>query len=215
MKSPKRNQDGFITVDFIFATIFTFSFLILFFSLCFTLSVASVAQYITYSAARAYAPAHITVADQERMGTEKFNSFFAVPIFKNLFSKSLFELKDIRFGNFAENKSSGSGFSKSNAANDVFVGAQATFIAHLLEQKIPFLGKTGDEGQFKANFTAFLNREVSEEECREFYKKRMSRILEMSSGSAAGETFKAALPTINPPPPEPNSVWEVQLDNGC
>ena len=81
-----KNQSGFITVDFLFAIVLILGLSSLMFVLSFTLSVASITQYITYAAARNYEAAHIDEATQELRAQMNYQELISNPVFKPLYA---------------------------------------------------------------------------------------------------------------------------------
>lgn len=184
-----KNQSGFITVDFIFAITMLVGLTALLFTVTFTLSVASVTQYITYSAARNYQAAHITQDLQAERAKAKYEELINNAVFKPLYSQNWFKVDaDPTIGDHTKV------FPEYDAASDgvnTFWGVGTRFVAPILDFKIPFFGSTAPESDGSGNgfatyLASYLGREPSEEECLKFTADRWSAIRRLSvSGGAS------------------------------
>lgn len=76
MKS-RKNESGQITIDFLFALILTLGFFVLLFTMTFTLTVVEIAQYITFSAARAMSASNKDPTVQVEVARRKYGSLLA------------------------------------------------------------------------------------------------------------------------------------------
>ncbi|QDK43777.1 hypothetical protein DOM22_00645 [Bdellovibrio sp. ZAP7] len=188
-KSPHmiiNNSHGIITVDFIFSLVLCAGLCSVMFALTFTLSMAEIAQYITFSTSRAYVAGHIDPDKQSEMGKNKFDSLMANKTLSPLFSKTgagWFKLSDLELRGGG---ASGQDFSKDYPYSDGRIpqtGARLLFSARVMALRIPFLGSTTEDGEApKANLTAFLIREPTQQECWDLQiKKRYDAIIGLDS----------------------------------
>ena len=186
----KKGESGQITIDFIFALILTLGFFVLLFTMTFTLSVVEVAQYITFSTARAMSASNKDPTVQVEVARRKYSSLLGEgsPV-RSLFQgggwyslSSPSEL-DIRSG-FDKD------FSADLGAGDdrghVFTGVSTVFKANVLNLNVPFLGSTsdGEDGAFSTRINTILIRESSQKECLDWYKARQSALGTLPSGQS-------------------------------
>ena len=73
----KSNQAGFIAAEFLFSFILVISCGLVVFALTFSLMTIEVAQYITWSSARAYSAGNLSKGDSEQAGRTKFKNLKA------------------------------------------------------------------------------------------------------------------------------------------
>src|ERR1700761_6449685 len=93
------NQNGQMTIDFIFGLVLMAGFAAVLFALSFTLSVSEIAQYVTFAAARNYYAGNLTLNDQVTAGKAKYASLLGNKAIKPLFSGNWFSLsKDVTLG---------------------------------------------------------------------------------------------------------------------
>lgn len=195
-------EAGYVTLDFIFASVLVGGVFTACFALCLTLSMVEVAQYMTFASARAYFGGHATVALQRQLGDAKWRQLAMVAPFKGLFFEEggYFELSNFQIGDF----NSEFPFDASpEQDNRTFIGARAKFRAKILEFSVPMFGKveapTG-EGFF-ANVTSYLAREPATEECRDVNEARMKSLRALDQAYAAAVRF-------------PDKYYVIS-DNGC
>lgn len=202
-----RNERGLITVDFVFALVLILGFSALLFVLSFTLSVASVTQYVTFAAARNYFPAHLDKASQEKRALEKYQELVNHPVFKPLFSNGWYRLdENPNIGNHAEYIPE-----YATPAQEVnkFWGVGTTFSAPVLDFRIPFFGSTNPDGdgtgsEFKTYMGSYIGREPTAAECIEFNAARWNAIRNLAvSGGASYSTGTGA------------AGYFPMTDNGC
>lgn len=188
------NSRGIISVDFIFALTLCAGLCVVLFSLTFTLAMAEVGQYITFSTARAASSAHENPEKQALMGKDKFNELLNRPVLKDLFAKSegsWFLLGTTQSGSAPKADIRG-GFEGSDFSNEYssvnsdeipLTGARVAFVPKVLNLKIAFLGSTSSDSEagFSANLTAFMIREPSQAECWAQIKQRNDAILSLSN----------------------------------
>jgi hypothetical protein len=181
-----NNSHGIITVDFIFSLVLCAGLCSVMFALTFTLSMAEIAQYITFSTSRAYVAGHVDPDKQTEMGRNKFDNLMANTTLSALFSKTgsgWFKLSDLELRGSG---ASGQDFSKDYPYKEdgiPLTGARVVFSARVMALRIPFLGRTTDDGEApKANLTAFLIREPTQQECWDLQiKKRYDAIIGLDS----------------------------------
>lgn len=183
----KSRNDGFMSVDFLFGIVITFTIMLALFRICYSLLMVEVAQYIAYSTARAHAVADINVEEQRKAGMNKYKELKNNPAWAHLF-KDAFQMNketdriirsgeadggtfdDYVFGSFDGTELSGI----------PFIGVVLNIKLTWLNMSIPFLGRTSDaDEEFKTNITGFVFREPSFRECREFMEARYEEILRL------------------------------------
>lgn len=182
-----NNQRGVITVDFLFSIVLILGFSGLLFVLSFTLSVASVTQYITYAAARSYSVAHIDKETQEKRAQAKYQELINNPVMKPLYTNGWYEIDgSVTVGDQSKVVP---GWEDPSGVNE-FWGAGTSFTAKVLDFHIPFFGSTTDDGNggsgFKTYLSSMMGREPTEAECIEFTAARWTAIrnLQVSGGTA-------------------------------
>ena len=195
MKSKKflNNEDGILTLDFLFASLIVFSFSAILFSFALTLSVAEVVQYISFSSARNYSLAHLNQEKQAERAQSKFDQLSTNPAIRALFSNGWFEIFPAQISDFNDEYDT-------SVADDsnTFVGVRIPMSAPILYKRIPMLGTTGtDPDGFRANVQSFLAREPTFQECEQFITERATALQ-----NASGFSFDI-------------SAAAVMMDNGC
>lgn len=184
-----RNQRGIITVDFLFSMVLILGLASLMFVLTFTLSVASVTQYVTFAAARNYFPAHIDQASQEKRAKDKYTELINHPVFKPLYTNGWYKVE--AQPNIGDHTKIIPGYSDASQGTNKFWGVGTSFVAPVLAFKIPFYGDTtagaDDTGEgFKTYMGSYLGREPTTDECIQFTNARWEKIrnLPVNGGSA-------------------------------
>ncbi len=206
------NSRGILTLDFIFALLLGMSFTIVFFAITLTLSYVEVAQYLSFSVARAAYGAQETRSLQISLGNEKYSQLRSRPIFKAIFNKGWFTIPEQpTFGDPL------TGFNAEyqpdpNDDSENFIGARLTVRARILEFNSPVLGASTTKPETgTANVQSFLGREVSTQECREsFNRQRWSNIIKLRAGG--GTTPYQAVASQ---PGAPAQAVALITDNGC
>jgi hypothetical protein len=189
-----KNQAGFITLDFIFAVVLIFGMTGLLFAMSLTLSVASITQYITFSAARNYAPAHLDEETQKKQAVAKFKELVGNNTLAPLFKNGWFKLgNEPKVGDMAETID---GYKQQSGQPNLFWGVGTDFTAKILDFKIPFFGSTsgdtnGSDG-FKTFMGSYLGRDVTTTECLDFVKKRWAAIQSLNSGYGTAQATYVA-----------------------
>jgi hypothetical protein len=186
-----NNCDGFMTVDFLFGIVITFTVMLALFRVCYSLLMVEVAQYIAYSTSRAHAVADLSVEDQRKAGMDKYKELKNNPAWAHLF-KDAFEInKESDLGILRSGEAAGGTFddylySNTFDGNDLsgipFIGVVLNIKLTWLNMNIPFLGRTSDaDDEFKTKITSFLLREPSYKECHQFMEDRYEAILSLDS----------------------------------
>lgn len=186
-KNTIKNDRGMISAEFIFALVISAGICIVFFALNFTLSMAEVAQYIAFSAARAHAAGHVDQDKQIQMAKDKYQALLNNPVLQPLLNNPdggwflLSPQIDVRGG--GESGASFDSEYKVSEGRVPQVGVRFDFSPRLLGLRIAFLGSTTeDDAGYSAKITGFLIREPTQKECWDLQiKKRYSAILDLDS----------------------------------
>lgn len=189
---------GFITVDFIFGLLLVSALSAVLLSLCFTMAVVEVAQYVSFASARTYFGAHLTSDLQQKLSDQKFEEAIKLPFLQGLFKGNFFDLKYVRTGDFREEYPPRSG---NEDRNDTFIGTRLELTVKILNFRLPFFGTVAEEEGFKFNIQSFLAREPSFEECHNFEKQRLNKIIEKWASTRGL--------------PIDENAYKVIMDNGC
>ena len=187
---PISNSRGFMTAEFIFSITLCAGLCVLLFALNFTLSMAEVAQYIAFSAARAHSAGHVDQDKQEQLAKDKFAELTNHKVLKTFFTPegaNWFKLSaiDVRGGG-ATQKSFDDVYPAFSPDDQRIpqVGVRFSFSPALLNLKVAFLGSTSEDPDqgFTANISALLIREPTQKECWELQvKKRYSAVLDLDN----------------------------------
>ena len=179
----RSNQAGFIAAEFLFSFILVISCGMVVFALTFSLMTIEVAQYITWSSARAYSAGNISKGDSEQAGRTKFNNLKAA---FPLLSGTAGEWFELTAASVGKNVAAGMGnLDSSNRMGEEtrhpWSGFSSTLELKLFKSlKLPFLGPiTNDESLFKFPLHAFILRNPSQGECMQFFEDRMSAIRDL------------------------------------
>lgn len=202
-----KNQSGMITVDFIFAIVLILGFSGLLFVLTFTLSVASITQYVTFAAARMYAVANIDEETQIARGQAKYHELIANPVFKPLYSNGWYKVN--ADANIGDHTKLIQGYQQAAESKNQFWGAGTDFVARILDFKIPFFGSTAPDGDgtgsgFKTYMGSYLGREPSSAECIDFTSARWKSIRKMTVSQGASYSTGTS-----------DSGYYPMTDDGC
>lgn len=196
-KSIKRNiinnNSGFLAADFLFSFVLVIGCGIIIFALTFSLATVEIAQYITWSAARAYSSGNKTAADSKAAADTKFkNLSLKFPLLTGADGSSAWFL--LTSTNVGDNAWTGmDGLTNAKNASKISVenrqpwtGVSATLDWKLFKSiKLPFLGKIvgSDDSVFTIPIRAFILRNPSQDECLQFYRDRFSQgIQSLESG---------------------------------
>lgn len=203
----KLNQRGILTVDFLFSMVLILGLAGLMFVLSFTLSVASVTQYVTFAMARNYTTAHITQDLQRDRGNAKYRELINNPVLKPLYSNGWYTIDEVP--GIGDHTTLIPEFQQATEGVNKFWGAGTTFTAKVLSFTIPFFGSTtpdtdGSGDNFKTYLGSYLGREVSTEECLAFTAARWNaiRALQVTGGAAYNQGTGAG-------------GYVVMADDGC
>ena len=200
--NEKSGQRGFITVDFLFAMVMILGLSGLMFAVTFTLSMASVTQYVTFAAARNYVAAHTDRGMQEQRAQQKYKELTENAVFKPLYNNGWFKVDDApNVGDHLQIIPEFQEAARSDGGGVVnkFWGVGTGFTAMILDFKIPFFGSTAPDGDgtgsgFKTYMGSYLGREPTTDECLQFTAARWTKIRSLpvsggnsySSGTGAG-----------------------------
>lgn len=222
MKKIKKskNNSGFIVADFLFAFVMTLSVGIFIFSITFSLATIEISQYIIWSTARNYASANISKDLAHDQAERKFENLAAkFPLLTNSDGSSKwFELSraNLQIGELdIIDKDFDSKISSSDQVNEnrqPWTGASTTINLKLFSSlQLPFLGKvTENKADFSFPVRAFIIRNVSQEECTQFFEKSKRYDLGIRN-LEGGKLAPAALG----PPAAAGSSLRMGEDNGC
>lgn len=183
-----KNQRGMITVDFLFAIVLIMGFTTLLFVMTFTLSVASVVQYVTFAAARTYGVAHLDRALQEERGQAKYRELTRHPVLRPLFSNGWYKVNpEANVGDHTEIITE---YQEAASEKNQFWGVGTDFVAMVLDFQIPFYGSTAPDGDgsgsgFKTYMGSYLGREPTAAECINFVAGRWRAIRRLAVSSGA------------------------------
>jgi len=185
MTKTLRNQQGFLTVDFLFSIVLILGLSGLLFVLCFTLSVASVTQYVTFATARNYTVSHINQAQQVERANQKYTELINHKVLKPLYTNGWFAV-DARPG-IGDHTQLIPGFQEATQGVNKFWGAGTSFTAKVLAFSIPGFGSTApdDDGTgngFNTYLGSYLGREPTTEECLNFTAARWNAIKNLGPG---------------------------------
>jgi hypothetical protein len=196
MKTLAVQQRGMITMDFIFAMVLILGLSGLLFVVAFSLSMASVTQYITFAAARNFMAAHQDIGAQTDRATQKYKELVEHPVLKTLFTNGWYTLSEEP--TVGDHVDQAEGFQEAAATSfNKFWGVSTTFTAKVLAFNIPFFGSTVPDGDgsgdgFTALMGSYLGREPTSQECLAFNAARWTRIRSFAgtgAGVPAGQYF--------------------------
>lgn len=207
---------GFLTLDFLFAFVLVMGFSALIFALSMTLTVAEIAQYITFAAARNYSASNIdqsasrtALTSQEGLAKYKYIQLASHPVFKPLFTQGWFLIE-----NPPEKVGDISRFYPSYQPSDpeepnLFIGVGTLFTAKILDFNIPFYGSTTDENTsggsgFQTFIASYLARDVTTSECLNFNRDRWKAIRNLPVQGATAYSVSTS-----------EAGYSVVSDNGC
>ena len=171
-KSRRRDQRGFLVVDFLFAITLAAVMIMIMFAFSTTLTMIEVAQYIAYSTSRAHAPAHKTQDKQTELANEKFRSFrdpARFPALAPLLLNGWFEVDEKSL------EIRGGGKGTDNDFNEEYgyyenampqTGVRFKMNAKILKMNLPLMGRITSDNDFAVFLTGLLIRDPTTEECR-------------------------------------------------
>lgn len=191
-----QNEKGLLTLDLMFALVLVGAFFVVLFAVMFTLSLTSVAQYISFASARSYSLAHFSLEEQEARAESTFTALIENPELAPLMTGSLFEITDFEANDF------NALYEPIDPNGFVFHGVRLEILSRMLSFRVPFFGATsGSERGFRAHVNSYLLREPTENECRQFFADRYRLIAEKVAPTA--------------PLPLDAAFDGVMQDNGC
>ncbi len=201
MKHFNEDESGILTLDFIFSSVLVFGFIAVLFTICLTLSVSYVVQYISYASARNYFAGHISQDSQTQEAQTKHSELIANPAIAPLFENEWYEIGDPQIGDHNDLYPQSTDPRQNYGDSATFWGTRIDFTAKILELRSPFFGVTTDEeDSFTATLASYLAREPTREECRqEFYNNRFNAIKNLDSVYNQGQVQNAV----------------IIFDNGC
>jgi hypothetical protein len=178
-----RDQRGQLTVDFIFAIVLVIGFTAMLFVISFSLTVASITQYITFAAARNYVVAHLDEPTQIARGQAKYQELISNKTFKPLYAAGWFKVSKQAF--VGDQTTQTPGYDQATQGVNEFWGVSTTFVATILDFHIPFFGSSnpdgnGDGSGFTTMIGSYLGREPSADECLKFTAQRWTAIRNLS-----------------------------------
>lgn len=174
----RKNNSGFIIADFLFAFVMTIGVGIFIFTLTFSLATIEIAQYIVWSTARNYASANVNETVAREQAERKFDNLRDLfPLLTNSDGSSgWFEVSrsDLVIGELdtQDPRFTISASDKINENRQPWTGVSTTINLKLFSNlELPFLGKISDnKSAFKFPVRAFIIRNVSEAECKNFFE---------------------------------------------
>ncbi|MCK6599037.1 MAG: hypothetical protein L6Q37_11790 [Bdellovibrionaceae bacterium] len=205
----KLNQNGFLTIDFSFAILFSVGISVIFFVLAFTLSTAEIAQYIAFSIGRTYSAGHVNRESQKELANLKWNQLMNQSRMGKLFKQGWFELsKDNPFIRSGHQGEIFTGYtSQPEGLRLITTGVRLVFKTNLFDLKLGNLGSTNPTGEtFTAKVTGFMMRNPNQEECQNFMEvqKRHRAIIELDKRY---QNYDRS--------PGSNEKYAPMEDNGC
>ncbi len=203
MPIKTKTQQGFTSVEFLFALIISATFCMLMFAVCFTFTVVEISQYIAFSVSRSHMAGHIDQDAQENMAKNKFTALVKNPVLAPLFSNGWFELTGPEIRGGGSRQTFADQYPQNNSAAQV--GVRLLFNAKLLVIKTPLLGSTtSGDNEFTAHVTGLLIREPTTKECQDQLKRdvRYRALLDLDAGR-----FNIARPSAD--------KYVAMEDNGC
>ena len=188
-----KNNKGFITADYLFALVMVLGFTVVMFSMAIALVGAEVTQYMTFSAARAYLPAHKNYDTQRALGKQKFDSLAVSKAFRTLFNGNWFEKTNVSVGSHKSGDTLYTFEDGGDADKYSFYGASSSFTAKILNFNVPLLGSTTSEGpenndRFNMTIGSYLGREPSQTDCNAHMSGRWQAIRNLNGGNYSTNT---------------------------
>lgn len=207
---PLKNEQGLLSVEFIFGFFVVFGIMTLLLRLSYTFAVVEVTQYIMFSTSRAYSAAHFSEEKQLEVAQAKYEALaLKHPDFSTIYGRGWYTIpEDPVIGHFAQGAKTrpvGPDFGENSSYEGgvaPFIGARIEFQAPVLTYNVPFLGSTTEDDQaFSAGIASFLIREPSMAECQEFMARRIDVIKNLGKFSSLANVNAGA--------------YVPMEDNGC
>jgi hypothetical protein len=181
----KRNQSGFLLIDFLFALLLGTGFAAVVFAISYGFSMVEVAQYIAFSSARSFLGANVSIDAQREAGQAKFDKLTKSTYLATVPNSPFFEIDPPEFDDHGEIY----GYQpQSNGDSSRFVGARMRIQVNILAFNWPLLGSAGSESEFEAFITAFPGREPTFDECRSFIEQRFELIRQLDTRFSTANT---------------------------
>ena len=170
-KNILNNEKGFLTLDFIFASVLFYVFASILFSFAITFSVVEAGQYISFSTARTYSVAHVDRDTQIQRAQDKYQQLVNNRAIQPMINSGWFQFGEPEIREFTE----------LNTAEDldsaIFGGVRIRFNAPILYKQLPLVGETASTPDaFLANIQSFTGVEPSFLECRIFNRARGNQV---------------------------------------
>ena len=192
IRKTLSNNNGLLTLDFIFATIVILGFSAIIFSFAVTLSVVEVVQYISFASARNFSLAHLDEKKQLDRGKLKYQELVTNPVVRPFLENRWFVVGEVEIADF-----NGEFAPTPSLDSDTFVGSRIPFSAPILYKRIPFIGTTASNPEgFTAKIQSFLMREPTFRECEDFITQRGQQVNSLGFNFQPGD-------------------YVVLMDNGC
>lgn len=201
-----KNNNGIITLDFLFAFVLVMGFSGILFSLTMTLTVAEITQYITFASARQYSISHINEAEQRNVAYEKYQKLVSNPVFASFYNNDWFEInqQNVTIGDHADIYPE---YGNQPLGINLFQGTGTKFIAKMLDFHIPFFGSTSNSdkgGGFETYIGSYLSREPTYAECWRFNNRRWEAIKQLNQNGTSQYDQAGN-----------NNAYLAISDNGC
>ena len=158
MRQFKKSESGVLTIQFMMAFVVIMFFIVSFLGLSLTLTYASLTQYVTYSAARKQFLAGPAA------GKNKYNE-----ISRRVLPGGWFDIEKPE--DFGVHGKYVSPKPRRPAARNLFYGVWVNFKSKITQFKIPGMTQQGwDEEQLDTTIGSYLGREVSAQDCQNFFQ---------------------------------------------
>ncbi len=184
-----NSESGFAAAEFLFTFVLVISCGLVVFALTFSLMTVEIAQYITWSSARAYSAGNISKEASIQAGQRKFSNLAAAfPLLSNSNNSDWFKFSLSRIGSTPPPLTSiDPGNRLGDETRHPWSGVSSSIELSLFKSlRLPFLGPiTNDEQLFNFQLHAFLFRNPSQEECKQFYDGRYREIKNLPDFNSA------------------------------
>ena len=163
------SERGVLTVQFMFGMVLVLIFIFLFSLMSFTLAVASVTQYITYSSARQLFLGHKDIGAQKRAAADKYYNLIKNSSVEKIFGGDLFVITDpsrIQTNGMGIN----SKFSTSGTHN-LFYGVWTKFHPKVLQVETFWGDVEGRPSEFETSVGSYLGEQPTQYEVQSWFKR--------------------------------------------
>lgn len=187
-----KNQDGLIVADFVFSVTLVSGLAILLFSVCYTLAVVEVTQYVSYSVARASMAGNKDPETQKRKAELKYEQLGSGKgaigtLYNNgWFTLGKSEKLDVRGGATGlDGRTFSADLAGGSDKRSWFIGVSFPLTIGLLKMNIPLIGDTAPEHDdgMQTFINTMLIRDPSEKECKDFMEQRRAAFGTLPSGT--------------------------------